>query len=125
MSNTYEIEIFETFLEAMKTGYLPANESSEKKEKRLKCETDLKDKLGQRRSLKTMYVYDDASRIYSKGCSFSTYVLLPDLKIFENDTLTETTICLGNTPLRICNGTPFKIHEALKTFREKAHKGLW
>ena len=129
--NVYEIEIFNQFVDAMKIGFVPPNESSEGKEKRIKYEIEIKDSIGQKRTLKTMHLTEKGSPIYAKGCAIHTY---GDIRIFENDLLTETTICYYFTmrrssdicvPLRVCKGTPFKIHECLRIFREKNHKGLW
>jgi len=131
--NWYEKDIFNLFLDAMKIGTIPPNESSEEKEERIKCEIKIKDSIGQLRELKTITVNDNTSPIYAKGCHFSC---LSNVCIYENDSLTETTICYYQfirsrrvpdicVPLRICRGTPFKIHESLRSFREDNHKGLW
>ena len=131
--NWYTKDVFNLFLDAMKTGIIPPNESSEEKEKRIDYEIEIKDSIGQKRKFETMSVDDDASPVYPKGCSFSTF---HNVRIYENDSLTETTICYYFSfrswrassicvPLRVCKGTPFKIHECLKIFRDKNHKGLW
>ncbi|MSQ97553.1 MAG: hypothetical protein EXR98_23785 [Gemmataceae bacterium] len=75
MGVSYKKDVFNLFVDAMKTGIIPPNESSEDKEERIKCEIKIKDGIGQCRKLETMSVYDNASPVYTKGCCFSCYNL--------------------------------------------------